>query len=174
LIGYAFAMRIGHGEWESCGREGGGRQVVLLCGTVSFYIQVDFERMSEGGGGSPSRCLAGRRYFFQRKAMLTMIMTTLQTMVAMTGGVQIDCWSPWDDMVKLRWGNRRYRCRVALRCRNCVKVLQILGTVKDWIEVMSMRSNWKTPTAGKSSLHIASPSRHAWRRPALFKSVASP
>jgi hypothetical protein len=33
--------------------------------------------------------------------------------------------------------------------QKCVKVLQILGTVKDWIEVMSIRSDWKTPSAGK-------------------------
>jgi hypothetical protein len=35
----------------------------------------DFEAML-WEANSPSRCLAGRRYFFQRKAMLTTIMTT--------------------------------------------------------------------------------------------------
>jgi hypothetical protein len=40
LIGYAFAIRTGHGEWKSRARERRGRQVVLLCGAVSLYLQL--------------------------------------------------------------------------------------------------------------------------------------
>jgi hypothetical protein len=47
----------------------------------------------------PSSCLPGRRYFFQMKAMLTMIMTTRYTIVAITGGVQIGCCARDPDMV---------------------------------------------------------------------------
>jgi hypothetical protein len=46
-----------------------------------------------GGGGEdlPSMRRVVRRYFFQMKAMLTMIITARYTSVAMTGGVQMSC-----------------------------------------------------------------------------------
>jgi hypothetical protein len=50
----------------------------------------------------PSIGLAGRRYFFQMKAMLTMIMTARYTIEDMDSGVHMLGWSGVDMM----WPNK--------------------------------------------------------------------
>jgi hypothetical protein len=46
-------------------------------------------------------------------------------MVAITGGVQIACWSSWDDMIEIDVGaGERYRG--TLNCKYLVKALQML------------------------------------------------
>jgi hypothetical protein len=61
------------------------------------------EKMRGGEGCDvPSIGLAGRRYFLQMKAMLTMIMTARYTIEDMDSGVQMLGWSEVDMM----WPNK--------------------------------------------------------------------